>query len=226
MRPNRFAFLFTTLLAASIGLLACTGDDNSLPLPPEAGAADAKAGDATTAPSDASKDAEKESDAGADAEQGLESLLPADLAILKEGRLRYSLLLNEDGGIVDDLMVTRRGGHWYMVVNGAVKYEDIAHLRENLPDEITINHLDDRALLALQGPKAFEVLKRIIPVALKAGKPGTPEFREGIRQAFLSEKEIVATQGIYNWTEKDRYGLDDRSRILLTVKDGKYVPAM
>ena len=73
---------------------------------------------------------------------------------------------------------------------------------------------------------AFEVLKRIIPVALKAGKPGTPEFREGIRQAFMSEKEIVATQGVYNWTEKDRYGLDDRSRILLTVKDGKYIPAM
>jgi branched-chain amino acid transport system substrate-binding protein len=73
---------------------------------------------------------------------------------------------------------------------------------------------------------AFEVLKRIIPVALKAGKPGTPEFREGIRQAFVSEKEIVATQGVYNWTDKDRYGLDDRSRILLTVKDGKYVPAM
>jgi branched-chain amino acid transport system substrate-binding protein len=73
---------------------------------------------------------------------------------------------------------------------------------------------------------AFEVLKRVIPVALKAGKPGTPEFREGIRQALISEREIVATQGVYNWTEKDRYGLDDRSRILLTVKDGKYVPAM
>ena len=51
-------------------------------------------------------------------------------------------------------------------------------------------------------------------------------LREGIRQAFISEKEIVATQGVYNWTEKDRYGLDDRSRIILTVKDGKYVPAM
>jgi branched-chain amino acid transport system substrate-binding protein len=73
---------------------------------------------------------------------------------------------------------------------------------------------------------AFEVLKRIIPVALKTAKPGTPEFREAIRQAIMSEKEIVATQGVYNWTEKDRYGLDERSRILLTVKDGKYVPAM
>jgi branched-chain amino acid transport system substrate-binding protein len=73
---------------------------------------------------------------------------------------------------------------------------------------------------------AFEVLKRIIPVALKSAKPGTPEFREAIRQALLSEHEIAASQGVYNWTEKDRSGLDDRSRILLTVKDGKYVPVM
>jgi branched-chain amino acid transport system substrate-binding protein len=70
---------------------------------------------------------------------------------------------------------------------------------------------------------AFEILKRVIPVALKAGKPGTPEFREGIRQALLSEKDMAASQGVYNFTEKDRYGVDDRARILLTVKDGKYV---
>src|SRR5579864_5052780 len=73
---------------------------------------------------------------------------------------------------------------------------------------------------------AFEVLKRVIPVALKTAKPGTPEFREAIRQALMSEHEIAATQGVYNWTEKDRSGLDDRSRIILTVKNGKYVPAM
>ena len=72
---------------------------------------------------------------------------------------------------------------------------------------------------------AFEVLKRVIPVALKTAKPGTPEFREAIRKAFMSEHEIAATQGVYNWTETDRNGLDDRSRILLTVKNGKYVPA-
>ena len=73
---------------------------------------------------------------------------------------------------------------------------------------------------------AFEVLKRVIPVALKTAKPGTGEFRDAIRQALMSEHEIAATQGVYNWTEKNRSGLDDRSRILLTVKDGKYVPAM
>src|ERR1700760_4402544 len=72
---------------------------------------------------------------------------------------------------------------------------------------------------------AFELLKRVVPVALKTAKPGTPEFREAIRQALLTEKDMAATQGVYNFTEKDRSGLDDRARILLTVKDGKYVPA-
>ena len=85
---------------------------------------------------------------------------------------------------------------------------------------------NSRSQFAGHSYDAFEVLKRIIPVALKAGRPGTSEFREGIRQAFISEKEIVASQGVFNWTEKDRYGLDERSRMLLTVKDGKYVPAM
>jgi branched-chain amino acid transport system substrate-binding protein len=72
---------------------------------------------------------------------------------------------------------------------------------------------------------AFELLKRVIPVALKTAKPGTPEFREAIRQALLSENEMAATQGVYNFTEKDRNGVDDRSRMLLTVKNGKYIPA-
>jgi branched-chain amino acid transport system substrate-binding protein len=85
---------------------------------------------------------------------------------------------------------------------------------------------NSRSQFAGHSYDSFEVLKRIIPVALKTAKPGTPEFREAIRQAFLSEREIGASQGVYNWTEKDRSGLDDRSRIILTVKDGKYVPAM
>lgn len=79
-----------------------------------------------------------------------------------------------------------------------------------------------RSQFAAHSYDAFEVLKRVIPVALKEAKPGTPEFREAIRKALLGEKELAASQGVYNFTEKDRYGLDDRSRILLTVKDGKY----
>src|SRR3984957_10149040 len=85
---------------------------------------------------------------------------------------------------------------------------------------------NSRSQFAGHSYDSFEVLKRVIPVALKTAKPGTPEFREAIRQAFVSEREIAASQGVYNWTEKDRNGLDDRSRIILTVKDGKYVPAM
>ena len=69
---------------------------------------------------------------------------------------------------------------------------------------------------------AFLILERVVPTALKTAKPGTPEFREAIRQALLTEKELAASQGVYNFTEKDRYGVDERSRILLTVKDGKY----
>jgi branched-chain amino acid transport system substrate-binding protein len=85
---------------------------------------------------------------------------------------------------------------------------------------------NSRSQFAGHAYDAFEVLKRVIPAALKSAKPGTSEFREAIRQGFMSEHEIAATQGVYNWTEKDRSGLDERSRILLTVKDGKYVPAM
>ena len=81
---------------------------------------------------------------------------------------------------------------------------------------------NSRSQFAGHSYDAFLVLERVIPVALKKAKPGTQEFREAIRQALLSEREIAASQGVYNFTEKDRYGVDDRARILLTVKDGKY----
>jgi branched-chain amino acid transport system substrate-binding protein len=84
---------------------------------------------------------------------------------------------------------------------------------------------NSRSQFAGHSYDAFLVLERVVPVALKTAKPGTVEFREAIRQALMSEREIAASQGVYNFTDKDRYGLDDRSRILLTVKDGKYVLA-
>jgi aminomethyltransferase len=93
----------------------------------------------------------------------LELLVPRDVAALREGRMGYSLLLNEEGGILDDLMITRTPMGLYLVVNGAVKWEDIGYLREHLPDEISISHMEDRALLALQGPKAVDALNRVVP---------------------------------------------------------------
>jgi aminomethyltransferase len=100
---------------------------------------------------------------GEGAAEALEKLVPGDVSALKEGRMRYSLLLAEDGGVLDDLMITATPMGLYVVVNGAVKWDDMGYLRDHLPDEITINHMDDRALLALQGPKAAEALSRVIP---------------------------------------------------------------
>ena len=93
-------------------------------------------------------------------EAALEGLLPADVSGLRGGVLRYSLLLNDDGGILDDLMLTRRAAEFYMVVNGASKHGDIAELRAA---GLEVTYRDDLALLALQGPQAAAVLERLAP---------------------------------------------------------------
>jgi aminomethyltransferase len=108
---------------------------------------------------------------GDGAAEALERLMPGDISALKPGRIRYSLLLAEDGGILDDLMVTNvtppgsATPRYYVVINGATKWDDIAFLREHLPDEITLTHLDERGLLALQGPEAAAAIESIAPGA-------------------------------------------------------------
>ena len=120
---------------------------------------------------------------GDNAAEELEKLLPGAIATLKPGRVRYSLLLAEDGGIIDDLMVTNatpwiapelgdegevvKEGYWgepayYLVVNGATKWDDIGHLREHLDDAVTLTHMEDQALIALQGPQAATALGRVM----------------------------------------------------------------
>jgi aminomethyltransferase len=98
---------------------------------------------------------------GEGAAEALEKLVPGDISVLKPGRMRYSLLLAQDGGVLDDMMITNTGHHLYVVVNGAVKHQDIAYLRANLPADIEVVHDDSAALLALQGPKAADALARI-----------------------------------------------------------------
>jgi aminomethyltransferase len=108
---------------------------------------------------------------GEGADKALEAVLPGDVTGLAPKRNRYSLLLDEQGGILDDLMITRRsatgdgedGDELYMVVNGATKYEDIAYLLDFLPDAVTLNLMDDQALLAVQGPKAVAAVARLVP---------------------------------------------------------------
>lgn len=93
-----------------------------------------------------------------DAALALERLVPVSLLPLTEGRQRYALFTNESGGILDDLMVANRGDHLFLVVNAACKDADIAHLRAHLSDDCEIEVIEDRALIALQGPAAETVL--------------------------------------------------------------------
>jgi aminomethyltransferase len=96
----------------------------------------------------------------ADAARALERLVPQDMVALASGRQRYAQFTNENGGILDDLMVANFGDHLFLVVNAACKDADEAHLRRHLSDACRIESLPDRALLALQGPKAEQVLAK------------------------------------------------------------------
>jgi len=100
---------------------------------------------------------------GDDVAGALETLLPGELKFLADMKLRYSLLLAGDGTIVDDLMATRRGSDFYIVVNGATKHGDIEYMEAALPRTVVLDHMREQALLALQGPRAAEVLERIAP---------------------------------------------------------------
>lgn len=108
---------------------------------------------------------------GEGAADALERITPGNLSALAAGKIRYTLLLAEDGGILDDLMVTNTGEHLYLVVNGATKHDDIVYMRGQLPDHLTLTHLQDLALLALQGPKAAAALARLDIQPLQADWP-------------------------------------------------------
>ena len=109
--------------------------------------------------------------AGEGAADALEQITPGNLSALAAGKIRYTLLLAQDGGILDDLMVTNTGRNLYLVVNGATKHDDIAYMRDQLPDHVTLNHLEDAALLALQGPKASAALAKLDIQPLETGWP-------------------------------------------------------
>jgi aminomethyltransferase len=98
-----------------------------------------------------------------DACLALETLVPMDICALKPGRQRYAFFTNGEGGILDDLMVANRGDHLFLVVNAACKDADIAHMRDHLSETCEISVIEDRALIALQGPDAEKVLSSLIP---------------------------------------------------------------
>ncbi|MGE3332070.1 MAG: glycine cleavage system aminomethyltransferase GcvT [Rhodospirillaceae bacterium] len=111
---------------------------------------------------------------GENVDAALEALVPGDLKGLKPGHIRYTVLLNEDGGILDDLMVTRpaeagKERTLYLVVNAACKDQDFAHIAAKLKGKAMLVRHEDAALLALQGPAAAKVLAKFIPSAASMG---------------------------------------------------------
>ncbi len=102
---------------------------------------------------------------GDGAAEALESLVPVDLAGLAPGQQRYGLFTNDAGGILDDLMITNAGDHLFVVVNANCKEQDIAHLRGHLAQRCDIQVLENRALMALQGPASGAVMARLAPAS-------------------------------------------------------------
>ena len=101
--------------------------------------------------------------AGAEAAVAFESLMPVDVIGLAAGKQRYGLLLTDEGTIIDDLMFVNRGDHLFVIVNGACKAGDLAHIRERIGSRCDVIPMPEYALLALQGPKAVAALSRLVP---------------------------------------------------------------
>lgn len=121
---------------------------------------------------------------GPESAAALETLMPVDVIDLAVGKQRYGLLLNDDGGIIDDLMFVNRGDDLFVIVNGACKVGDMAHMHSRIGSRCQVTPLPDRGLLALQGPQAVTALQRVVP---------------GV------EKLVFMTGGAFHWDGADLY---------------------
>jgi aminomethyltransferase len=145
---------------------------------------------------------------GDSAARTLEALVPGDLQGLTIGRMRYTLLLNETGGIIDDLIVARVEGGLSLVVNAACKEHDLAHLQAHLPADIAVEPRFERALLALQGPHAAAILARFAP---------------GVeRMSFMSAAEITLG-GISCGVTRSGYTGEDGFELSIAAADAAAV---
>lgn len=132
----------------------------------------------------------------------LEKLVPVNVAGLAENRQRYGFFTNDEGGILDDLMFANRGDHIFMVVNAACKDADIAHLRANLPADVTLEVIEDRALLALQGPEAESVLAELNPA---------------VAEMKFMDVATVVLDGAECWVSRSGYTGEDGYEISVPV---------
>jgi len=158
---------------------------------------------------------------GADAVSWFERFVPGDYQILKDGKQKYSLLLNDDGGIMDDLMAGKPDhAGLYVVVNAGNKEEDFAWLQARLEGDVTLTRLEDRALLAIQGPEAAEVMAAHEPVLAEMG------FMDSARLMLFGVDCFISRSG---YTGEDGYEIsvpgDQAERIWNTLlEDARVKP--
>lgn len=141
---------------------------------------------------------------GPDCAQHLEKLIPADLQDLTPGKVAYGLLLNTDGGIADDLLITRLENGFLLVVNAGGKFEDLAYLQKNLPTDFTITPAFSKAIFALQGPKSASVMAQILP--------------ETAELNFMTAVSCEL-EGHYLWVSRTGYTGEDGFEIILDADD-------
>ncbi|WPG40026.1 glycine cleavage system aminomethyltransferase GcvT [Variovorax sp. EBFNA2] len=142
---------------------------------------------------------------GPDAAAAFETLMPVDVVDLPAGKQRYGLLLNDEGGILDDLMFFNEGhGSLFVIVNGACKVADIAHIQQKIGARCEVQPLPDHALLALQGPQAAATLARLSP---------------GIERFVFMTGGAVQIGGIPAFVTRSGYTGEDGFEISVAGKD-------
>ena len=132
---------------------------------------------------------------GRDAASALETLVPQDIIDLPPGKQRYALFTDEAGGILDDLMVTRRDDHLLLVVNAGCKQADVAHLTAGIGLRCAVEPQPDRALLALQGPQAAAVVARLAPALARIGFMSGAETVLGGARCFATRSGYTGEDG-------------------------------
>lgn len=144
---------------------------------------------------------------GANAAQALEKLLPVDVLDLPVGKQSYGLLLNGQGGIMDDLMLLRLAqDRFFMVVNAACKATDVPHIRSIIGDAAAVEEWNDRALIAVQGPKAVEAVAAMIPAVADLRFMLGGEFAWNGAQVIASRSGYTGEDGLELSVPADRAG--------------------
>ncbi len=145
---------------------------------------------------------------GADAGQALEALIPVNLMDLRPGRMRYGFFTLDNGGVLDDLMITRCEDHYLLVINASRKREDLEHLSQRLPATVRVEPLADRAMVALQGPASAGVLAALAP--------------EAAQLKFMGAGPLVIS-GVECWASRSGYTGEDGYEISMAGDQAEFI---